>query len=113
MEKTTWIKGNFIFNKRRFSVKKIVIICGCIIVLVQTGGSVFACDLCAIYRSMEAKSAGPGFNIGLFEQFTHFGTMQQDGQKVDNPAGQSLDSSITQIVVGYQFNDRFGVQLNV
>jgi len=71
-----------------------------------------ACDLCAVYRSLEAKSAGPGFNVGLFEQFTHFGTLQQDGRKVDNTADQSLDSSITQFIVGYQFNDRFGVQLN-
>jgi hypothetical protein len=77
------------------------------------GGSLFACDLCAIYRSMEAKSANPGFNIGVFEQFTHFGTMQQDGNKVANPAGQSLDSTITQFILGYQFNDRFGVQLNI
>ena len=84
----------------------------CVLVLLVTTPLSFACDLCAIYRSLEAKSAGPGFNIGLFEQFTHFGTMQQDGHKVDNPAGQSLDSFITQFIVGYQVTDRFGVQLN-
>jgi len=74
---------------------------------------VLACDLCAIYRSMEAKSSNPGFNIGVFEQFTHFGTIQQDGKDIGNPAGQSLDSSITQFILGYQFNDKFGLQLNI
>jgi hypothetical protein len=83
------------------------------IILALTGNSVLACDLCAVYRSLEAKSSKPGFNVGLFEQFTHFGTMQQDGHKVGNPAGQSLDSSITQFIVGYQFDDRLGVQLNI
>jgi len=94
--------------------KKIfMLVIGCMLALVQTGGSALACDLCAIYRSMEAKSAGPGLNVGVFEQFTHFGTMQQDGRKVDNPADQKLDSSITQFLLGYQVNDRFGVQVNI
>jgi hypothetical protein len=84
-----------------------------VLFLTLTVTSSFACDLCAIYRSLEAKSGNPGFNLGLFEQFTHFGTMQQDGHKVDNPAGQTLDSSITQFIVGYQVNDRFGLQMNV
>jgi hypothetical protein len=62
---------------------------------------------------MEAKSANPGFNIGVFEQFTHFGTMQQDGHEVDNPTRQHLDSSVTQFILGYQINDRVGMQLNI
>jgi hypothetical protein len=81
--------------------------------LALTVSSATACDLCAVYRSLEAKSGNPGFNLGLFQQFTHFGTMQQDGHKVGNPAGQSLDSSITQFIVGYQIDDRFGVQMNI
>ena len=72
-----------------------------------------ACDLCAIYRSMEAKSSNQGFSVGLFEQFTHFGTLQQDGRKVDDPVGQTLDSSITQFILGYQVNEKIGVQLNL
>jgi hypothetical protein len=73
----------------------------------------YACDLCAVYRSVEAKSATPGLNLGVFEQYTHFGTMQLDGRQVPNPAGQRLDSSITQFLVGYQFTDSLGLQLNV
>jgi len=73
----------------------------------------YACDLCAIYRGTEAKVSRPGFNIGVFEQFTHFGTMQEGGHVVPNEAGQHLDSSITQFIVGYQFDERFGVQVNL
>jgi hypothetical protein len=83
------------------------------IALALTASSAVACDLCAVYRSLEAKETKPGFNVGVFEQFTHFGTMQQDGHRVDNPAGQSLDSSITQFIVGYQFTDRLGLQVNL
>jgi hypothetical protein len=39
--------------------------------------------------------------------------MQQDGVKVPNDANQSLDSSITQVLLGYNFTERFGVQFNV
>jgi hypothetical protein len=78
-----------------------------------SASSVLACDLCAIYRSMEAKTSKPGFSLGVYEQFTHFGTMQDNGKDVGNQIGQKLDSSITQFILGYQFNDKFGVQLNI
>src|SRR6185369_12273788 len=91
-------------------MKKILLL---IIVCIVTIKPAFACDLCAIYRSMEAKGSNPGFNLGVFQQFTHFGTLQLDGKKVDDPADQTLDSSITQLIPGYQFNDKIGVQLNI
>lgn len=54
-----------------------------------------------------------GFFAGDFEQFSHFGTVQQDGHKVGNPAGQYVDSLNSQIFAGYQFNSRLAVQVNV
>jgi hypothetical protein len=78
-----------------------------------TASSAFACDLCAVYRSLDAKETKTGFNVGLFEQFTHFGTLQQDGHKVENQAGQSLDSSISQFITGYQFDNNLGLQVNI
>jgi hypothetical protein len=81
--------------------------------IVSAAGAAGACDLCAIYRATEAKASKPGFFVGVFEQYTRFGTLRDGGRKVENEAGQFLDSSITQFLVGYQFNDRFGVQLNV
>jgi hypothetical protein len=83
-----------------------------------------ACDLCGCYTpQIEAMSqselsvAGPmsssRFYFAVAEQFTHFGTLQLDGHEVDNPTGQDLDSSITQLVGGYNFNSRFALQLNI
>jgi hypothetical protein len=71
-----------------------------------------ACDLCAIYSPVEAR-AGEGFFDGIAEQYTHFGTLQDNGQQVANPVGQYLDSSISQLLAGYNFSSRFGVQLNI
>ena len=90
-----------------------------------------ACDLCGCYTpQIEAMSetelsafgqtrptAGHGWQDRVYaaiaEQFTHFGTLQLDGNEVANPTGQYLDSSITQLVAGYSFNSRFALQINV
>jgi hypothetical protein len=73
-----------------------------------------ACDLCSIYSATQARGEiGQGFYSGVAEQFSHFGTVQVDGQKVPNETGQYLDSSISQLFAGYNFNNRFGVQFNL
>jgi len=77
------------------------------------GAPVLACDICAIYRATEAKASKEGWYAGAFEQFTRFGTLRENGRKVDNPTGQFMNSSITQFLVGYQFNEKFGLQLNI
>ncbi|MEY2562251.1 MAG: hypothetical protein QOH88_444 [Verrucomicrobiota bacterium] len=92
------------------------------------------CDLCGCYTPQietmpqlaEASSFGPSLQPGgaqvdgwdrvyvaLAEQFTHFGTIQIDGDEVANPTGQYLDSSITQLVAGYSFTSRFALQVNL
>jgi hypothetical protein len=88
-----------------------------------------ACDLCGCYTPQLAAIVDPnaaldpqsharhawpdGFYAAIAEQFTHFGTVQVDGEEVANPTGQYLDSSITQFVAGYSFTPRFGLQVNV
>ncbi len=72
-----------------------------------------ACDMCALYSASDAQGGGKGFLGGVAEQFTHFGTVQNDGQKLPNTAGQFLDGSISQLFGGYNFSDRFGLQFNV
>ena len=77
-----------------------------------------ACDLCGCYTpQLEAmadmESANSRFYAAIGEQFTHFGTVQIDGDKVANPTGQYESSSITQLVAGYQINSRFALQINV
>lgn len=73
-----------------------------------------ACDLCAVYNVNAAEGTrNHGFSLSLAEQFTHFGTLQESGRKVGNPAHQYLDSLIAQFVAGYTFNDWATVQVNV
>jgi len=76
--------------------------------------SVIGCDLCAIYAAAHARGEiGRGPFAGVAEQFTHFGTVQVDGVKVDNPSGQYMDSSISQVFAGYNFSERIGLQFNL
>lgn len=80
-------------------------------VLSALAGSSPACDLCAIYSATQAQGeGGKGFFAGFAEQFTHFGTIQIDGEKTSNPAGQFLNSSVSQVFAGYNFTDRIGLQ---
>jgi len=44
---------------------------------------VVARDLCSVYSAMQARGeVEKGVSLGVAEQFTHFGTLQEDG-----PAG--------------------------
>jgi hypothetical protein len=73
-----------------------------------------ACDLCAIYSATKAQGVNnTGLFGGLAEQFTHFGTLQEDGHEVPNTIDQHIDSSISQVFLGYNFTDRVGVQFNL
>lgn len=73
-----------------------------------------ACDLCAIYNVNAAEGTrNHGFSVSLAEQFTHFGTVQEDGRHMPNASHQYLESLIAQAVLGYTFNDRATVQLNI
>jgi hypothetical protein len=82
-----------------------------------------ACDLCGCFTPQ--LNAAPKMESSLFpwwergwfgavsEQFTRYATLQDDGTEVPNPTGQYLNSSITQLVSGYQITSRFALQLNV
>jgi hypothetical protein len=72
-----------------------------------------ACDLCSIYSASQASgSAGRGFFGGVAWQFTRFATLQDGGHKIAND-GEYINGSTEQIFAGYNFSDRFSVQLNV
>ena len=72
-----------------------------------------ACDFCACELPNMGLENHTDWHASVSEQFTHFGTLQQDGHTIANPAGEYLDSSITQFVIGYDFAHALGVQLNV
>jgi hypothetical protein len=74
---------------------------------------VLGCDLCSVYAATEAQGgSGQGFFGGAAEQFTHFGTSQEDGHRVGGE-GQYIDSSVSQVFAGYNFNNDIGIQLNL
>ena len=79
---------------------------------VTTASAARACDVCAIYTATEMREGRTGIRIGVGEQYTRFGRLQEDGHEIHNP-GEYIDSSITQLFLGYDFVPRFGVQLNV
>lgn len=72
-----------------------------------------ACDLCAVYAATEAQSGGGGgLYGGVAEQFTYYNTLQSGGHTVAND-GEYIDSLVSQVFLGYNVNDRFGVQFNL
>ncbi|NOS68905.1 MAG: hypothetical protein HOP33_03150 [Verrucomicrobia bacterium] len=84
------------------------------VLAVACAPSLLACDICAVYSAAQAHGEiGKGFSAGVAEQFTHFGTLQDSGNEVPDEANQHLDSSVSQLFVGYNFSERFGVQLNL
>src|SRR6185295_9525411 len=72
-----------------------------------------ACDLCSIYTAtvMQEHKTGPW--VAVSEQFTSFNTLRDGDDEIPNPNSEWMQSSITQLVAGYSFHPRFGVQLNV
>lgn len=73
-----------------------------------------ACDFCALYLASQSESgSSKGFYLGVSEQYTHFGTLQMDGQEVPNTINQYMNSSNTQFYFAYGVNDYVGVQVNL
>jgi len=71
-----------------------------------------ACDVCAIYAATALQETRRGPWLGIAQQFTRFDTEQADGQQVANP-GEWMDSSITQLLVGYNLDHRWGFQISL
>ena len=96
-------------------------------------GTAHGCDLCGCYtpqiealpqfapEAVLGQPASSGTASGILahaylavaEQFTHFGTLQFEGNEVPNPIDQYENSSITQLVAGYSLSSRLAVQLDV
>ena len=92
-----------------------------LVVIASAIATVRACDLCGCYTpqievrpdATDISAFDKQIYFAIAEQFTHFGTLQLDGEEVNNPTRQYLDSSISQLVGGYGFNSRFAIQINV
>ncbi|MEK7781877.1 MAG: hypothetical protein AAB370_10305 [Verrucomicrobiota bacterium] len=73
-----------------------------------------SCDLCAVYRAEETKTeGGQGLIVSLAEQYIPYRTVQFEGNELQLANPDYVDSSVTHLVVGYDFSRRFGISLNV
>ena len=77
-------------------------------VVVALAGPAAACDLHPLRTASAIRDDAPGLRFGVAEQWTHYGTLQDGDDEIPNPDDQRLDSSITQVVAGYRFTERFG-----
>lgn len=71
-----------------------------------------ACDLCSVYTAGMAHGETSGWLAGISEQFSRYDDLRRDGHRLSDDSGQYLDSSITQLFVGYGITDRLTVQVN-
>ncbi len=66
----------------------------CFVVLAAScAPSLSACDICSVYSAAQAHGEiGKGFSAGVAEQFTHFGTLQGQGERA-RPADRRSSGS--------------------
>lgn len=76
-------------------------------------GAARACDLCSVYTATILQESRTGAWFGMAQQFSSFGTLRDGTGKVSNPSSEWLESSITQLAIGYKPSPVWGVQLNV
>jgi len=72
-----------------------------------------ACDVCAIYTATEMRESRAGVYAGMGQQYTIYGTLQNNGHNVPNPAGERINSFITQFIGGYTFTPWLAAQINL
>jgi len=73
-----------------------------------------ACDLCAIYSSLDPQTPqANSLTLSIAEQFTTFDKIQQGGEFVHNSEHQRMESSITQFVAEYDLSEKFAFQVTL
>jgi hypothetical protein len=93
---------------KRFSVRHAV---ATLCLVVASGKSAEACDLCALYTAVQVESPVEGaVRVGASEQFTYLDRIQRDGHYVENTANQFLKSSVTQVSSQYDATDTLALQ---
>ncbi len=82
--------------------------------VLSTAADAVACDLCAIHNAVRNRGETAGaVDFGLSEQFSYYSRLQQDGAKADNEFHERLQSSITQLTLGYGITEQIGIQAAV
>ena len=89
-----------------------ILICAALLAIVSEPA--LGCDFCAVYAATQAEGgSGKGFFGGIAAQYTDFNTYQSDGHNAPNPDDEHLNSLMSQAFVGYNFNNRVGLQFNL
>src|SRR6185295_5535209 len=81
-------------------------------IVLATAARARACDICSVYTAVELGRGRVGVRVGAAEQYSFFGTLKSGTDTVPNP-GERMDSSISQVFAGYNFNPDLGVQLTL
>ena len=72
----------------------------------------FACDICAVHNLLSVDEGDKNsWSLGLSEQLSSYGKIQQNDDTISNPSEQYLRSSVTQLSLGYKPLERLGFQL--
>jgi hypothetical protein len=87
--------------------------CGAFLLLVAAAAQ--ACELCSIYNTGSvAGQTDRGFLLTLSEQYIPYEVPMYRSQELFNVSNPNyVRSAITHVVPGYNFSDRFGINLNV
>ncbi len=98
---------------QRFPWRAAVALTATAVALHMTAIPAAACDLCAVYTANVMPDQKPGVWLGLNQQFTSFGTAKDGTGDETNPLSEWVESSITQVALGWASGERWGMQLNV
>jgi hypothetical protein len=97
-------------HMKRTQGTSLALVAGLLVALVPPAA---ACDLHPLRTASAIEDDTPGLRLGIVEQWTHYGTLQNGDDEIANPDDQRLDSSITQVVAGYRFTERLGAELRL
>lgn len=89
----------------------VAILAAAVVVALSPSGAT-ACDICALHTSTVLDPPRPGFTAHVTQQYTSFNTYKEtDGRSL--PVDEWLQSSITNVVLGYGFVKPFRVELTL
>ena len=81
------------------------------VVVATFAGQAMACDLCPLCTSLGNKKPKEGsVRIGVSEQFTYYGSIQDNDKNVENLEHEHLAVSTTNFTGGYDLSDRVSFQ---
>ncbi len=75
-----------------------------------------SCDVClptSIPRGPIQVLFQPGFQAGVDHQFTRFNDLRHDGDSIDNPSGEKINSNSTQFHFTYNLSPKAGLLLTI